>query len=299
MLDCIIIGGGPAGLNAALVLGRARRKIILFDDNRPRNAVTWASHGFITRDGVTPFEFRRLAHEDIRKYPSVEYRTERIIEAVHHADYLEIITAQGAVYHTRKIILATGLREVLPDIPGIHAYYGKSLFSCPYCDGYELGGQPLAVIAEDPTRLLQLTRTLWNWSHDLLLCTNGKSVLTAEYKEVLHRKNIRYNEHPIELLIGDNGRLERIRFNNAEEVPRTGGFIAPRFFQASELAKGLNCSLTPAGGILTDEYGRSNIPGVYAAGDTSVIAPSQVIIAAADGSRAAIGVNTDLAQLEF
>ncbi|WP_068620250.1 NAD(P)/FAD-dependent oxidoreductase [Paenibacillus tuaregi] len=299
LLDCIIIGGGPAGLNAALVLGRARRKVILFDEGKPRNAVTRESHGFITRDGTAPSEFRRLAHQDIRKYPSVEYRTERITEAARHTGFLEVTTAQGAVYHTKKLILATGLKEVLPDIPGIHDYYGQSLFSCPYCDGWELRDQPLAVISEDVPRLLHLTQILWNWSRDLIICTNGASVLTGEHKEILRRKHIRCHEQRIVSLAGHNGRLSRVLFSGGEEAAVSGGFISPETFQASDLAKSLGCMMNPAGGLRTDEFGRTGIPGIYAAGDTAVIAPSQVIIAAGEGSRAAIGVNTDLAHEEF
>ncbi|RUT28987.1 NAD(P)/FAD-dependent oxidoreductase [Paenibacillus zeisoli] len=299
MLDCIIVGGGPAGLNAALVLGRARRKILLFDDNRPRNAVTQESHGFITRDGATPAEFRQLAHQDIQKYSSVEFRTERIATAAKHADFLEITTSSGAVYHTKKLLLATGLKEVLPGIPGIEEYYGRSIFSCPYCDGWELRDQPLAIISEDEDHALHLTRVLWNWSRQLLVCTNGKAALSPEFKHVLRSRNIAYSEHPITHLIGRSGRLERIRFSNQEEASLTGGFIKPDWFQSSELGRSLGCAMNPSGGLLTDEFGRTSVAGVYAAGDTSVISPSQVIIAAGEGSRAAIGINTDLAHEEF
>ncbi|WP_433944147.1 NAD(P)/FAD-dependent oxidoreductase [Paenibacillus sp. SN-8-1] len=299
MLDCMIIGGGPAGLSAALVLGRAKRRIILLDDNRPRNAVTRESHGFITRDGTTPAEFRRLAHQDIQKYSSVEFRTERVTDAVRHTDFLEVTTAAGAVYHTKKLLLATGLKEVLPDIPGIQEYYGRSIFSCPYCDGWELRDQPLAIISNDEVHARHLLVVLWNWSHQLLVCTNGKYALSLEFKEDLQRKNISFNEHPIINLAGHGGQLERITFSNHEEATLTGGFITPDWFQSSELGEALGCAKSHSGGILIDEFGRTSIPHVYAAGDTSAIAPSQVIIAAGEGSRAAIGVNTDLAHEEF
>ncbi|MNH72489.1 Thioredoxin reductase [compost metagenome] len=299
MLDCIIIGGGPAGLSAALVLGRARRKIILFDDGRPRNAVTRESHGFITRDGTTPTEFRRLAHQDIQKYSSVEFRTERVTDAAKHTEFLEITTSLGAVYHTKKLLLATGLKEVLPDIPGIQEYYGSSIFSCPYCDGWELRDQPLAIISDDEVHARHLMVILWNWSRQLLVCTNGKYSLSLEFKEALGRKKIPFNEHRIINLAGHGGQLERITFSNHEEAVLTGGFITPECFQSTEFGEALGCAKDHTGGILTDEFGRTSIPGIYAAGDTSIIAPSQVIIAAGEGSRAAIGVNTDLAHDEF
>ncbi|USB35137.1 NAD(P)/FAD-dependent oxidoreductase [Paenibacillus sp. YPG26] len=299
MLDCIIIGGGPAGLSAALVLGRARRKVILFDDERPRNAVTRESHGFITRDGTTPAEFRQLAHQDIRKYTSVEFRTERVTDTIRHTDFVEVTTSRGAVYHTRKLLLATGLKEVLPDIPGIQDYYGRSLFSCPYCDGWERRDQPLAIISDDEVQARHLVVVLWNWSRQLLVCTNGKYALSLEFKEALRRKNITFNEHPIINLAGHGGQLERIRFSSHEEAILSGGFITPEWFQSSKFGESLGCAKSQSGGIVTDEYGRTSIPHVYAAGDTSLISPSQVIIAAGEGSRAAIGINTDLAHEEF
>src|SRR5436853_2415150 len=138
IIDCAIIGGGPAGLNAALVLGRARRAVLLFDDNQPRNAVTQETHGFLTRDGVKPGELRHLAHLELRKYPTVEIRHTRITDVRNHEGLFELVADNSDVVQARALILATGLKETLPAIAGIHDYYGKSLFNCPYCDGWEL-----------------------------------------------------------------------------------------------------------------------------------------------------------------
>jgi thioredoxin reductase len=146
VMDCVIIGGGPAGLNAALVLGRARRTVILFDNNAPRNAVTAESHGFITRDGISPVEFRKIAHQDIAKYPSVQLRNVKIVEVSKRGEVFELLTEQGDTVQAKKIILATGLKEILPSVPKLLNYYGKSLFSCPYCDGWELRDRPLMLL---------------------------------------------------------------------------------------------------------------------------------------------------------
>ena len=134
LFDCAIIGGGPAGLNAALVLGRARRNTILFDNNNPRNAVTQESHGFITRDGIQPQEFREIAHREIGKYPSVLYEKEEITSITKKDQLFELVTSNNELYQSKTIIISTGLRDVLPDIENISDYYGKSLFNCPYCD---------------------------------------------------------------------------------------------------------------------------------------------------------------------
>lgn len=299
MLDCAIIGGGPAGLNAALVLGRARKNVILFDDNKPRNAVTQESHGFITRDGVKPSEFRAIAHQDIRKYPSVEIRNSRIISVSKEDESsFRLETDQGGTFQAKKVILAAGLQEILPAVDGIHEFYGKSLFSCPYCDGWELRDKPLVVICETE-HVHHMAKFVSNWSRDLLICTNGNSLITAEQQDMLRTRNIQVVENKITALLGTNGQLENILFDNGEAIEREGGFATSRLIQASSLGESLGCTMNAAGGIVTDAFGRTNIPGVYAAGDTAVIASTQLIIAAAEGSRAAMGVTSDLVLEEF
>lgn len=299
ILDCAIIGGGPAGLNAALVLGRARRNVVLFDNNSPRNAVTQHSHGFLTRDGIRPGEFRKIAHEELAQYGSVQIHQVKIVNVKKVlTSSFQLVTENGELYEARKVILATGLKEILPPVPGIHDYYGKSLFSCPYCDGWELKDTPLIVISEIP-HIFHMAKIVFNWSKDLAVCTNGRKILTPEQKEALRAKNIRVYEQKITSLAGSNGLLENVIFEDGEQVNRKGGFVTPQWIQASSFAEALGCGTNQLGGIVTDDLGRTNIAGVYAAGDTAIIAPSQLIIAAAEGSRAAIGVNSDLTQTDF
>jgi thioredoxin reductase len=299
IIDCAIIGGGPAGLNGALVLGRARRRIIMFDDNQPRNAVTQESHGFLTRDGVKPDEFRNIAHQEIRKYPSVEIRQQRITNIRNQMDSFELAANNQETFRAKTIILATGLKDVLPAIDGIQDYYGKSLFSCPYCDGWELKDRPLVVISEGE-HTFHMAKTVWNWSRDVLVCTNGHHPLTGEQKETLARKGIQIVEDRITALVGKQGRLERIIFATQGERSREGGFVVTQLLQASPFGEALGCEMNVMGRIVTDQLGRTTVPGVYAAGDASVGHPAhQLIIAAAEGSMAAAGVNTDLTESEF
>ncbi|QBD76651.1 NAD(P)/FAD-dependent oxidoreductase [Ktedonosporobacter rubrisoli] len=296
MIDCAIIGGGPAGLNAALVLGRAKRSVIVFDANQPRNAVTQESHGFLTRDGVKPDEFRALAHQEISKYPSATFQ-QGLVTAVHKQENsFEIVVAGQPAYQARTVILATGLKETLPEIEGIHDFYGKSLFSCPYCDGWELRDRPLIAIAEEHAFHAKL---IWNWSRDLVICTNGHQILTDEQKEALRKKEIQVIEDPIRALVGKNGQLERVIFANQREIQREGGFVFTHLFQATPIGAELGCEMNAQGGIVIDQLGRTSVPGVYAAGDTSLDAPAQLIIAAAAGSRAGAGVNADLVENDF
>ncbi|CAM4034698.1 NAD(P)/FAD-dependent oxidoreductase [Paenibacillus alkaliterrae] len=297
-LDCAIIGGGPAGLNAALVLGRSRRHVLLFDHNRPRNAVTHESHGFITRDGIPPRRFRELAHQDIAKYPTVTIKPDKAIEVTPYYGGFRIKTSNGVWFQARTIILAAGLKEFLPSVPGIQRFYGRSLFSCPYCDGWELRDKPIAIISES-ANAFHSAKIVYNWSKDILVCTNGENCLSEAQQGQLERKGIRVNRHRIRELVGENGMLNRIRFENNAEVKRTGGFISPRWDQAVSFGEALGCAMTSQGGFVTDAFGRTSVRGVYAAGDSSIIAPTQLIIAAGEGSKAAIGANTDLTNEDF
>lgn len=299
MFDCTIIGGGPAGLNAALILGRAKRKVVLFDNNQARNKVTQESHGFITRDGVSPTEFRELAHQDISKYSSVKVERVKIIEIEKESNNLfTLTTEEGNKYSSRKIILATGLKEELPSVKGIKEYYGKSLFSCPYCDGWELRDQPLVLIGEN-SNTAHLAKMIYQWSHDLVVCTNGKPILGEEDELQLKKKGVIIKKERIETLAGSNGKLEKVIFEDGTTMNRMGGFVTTDLKQPNHLAISLGCELDKNNGIVVDAFGRTTSDGVYAAGDTTFSGPSQLIIAAGQGVRTAAGINHDLVMEEF
>ncbi|GKV67445.1 MULTISPECIES: NAD(P)/FAD-dependent oxidoreductase [unclassified Sporosarcina] len=298
ILDCAVIGGGPAGLNAALVLGRSRRKTILFDDNKPRNAVTSESHGFITRDGVHPQQLKRIAQEELSTYPDVKIVKQRV-HCIHKVDDLfKLETETGEVHHAKKIILAIGFKEVLPDIPRLKEFYGKSLFSCPFCDGWEMKDQPLAVIADDK-KAFHLAKVVSNWTDDLSVFTNGNKVLSLKEQELLKSKGISIYEKKIVAFIGQEGRLEKIELEDGTTVCITGGFVTAEWQQAAAFDSTLGYSLNEYGGIMTDSWQQTNIQGVYACGDTRIAGPSQLIIAAGEGSMAAIAVNGALIEEKF
>ncbi len=298
VLDCVVVGGGPAGLNASLVLGRAKKKIILFDDNKPRNAVTQESHGFITRDNIKPAEFKRIALENLKEYPNITIKNQRVFDIKTENNHFVILTSDGLTYQSRKVILATGLKDILPSIKGIHDYYGTSLFSCPFCDGWELKDRPLVFISEDE-RALHMIKMISNWSKDVVVCTNGKKVFSNEQRHLLAKKDIEVIDEEIEYFQGEGGNLRSIVLKSGREVERAGGFVTTGLQQASPLAQILGCSMNSMGGIETDKAGRTNIAGVYACGDNSIIAPAQLIIAAAEGSKAAMAVVGDLVNEDF
>lgn len=291
--DCIIIGGGPAGLNAALVLGRARRNVILFDSNEPRNHVVRESHGFLTRDGIQPAKIRQLALQELEAYPSIQVKPEKAlsIECISETNY-EVTTESSNVYKSTKILLATGLKDEQPNVPGIERFYGTSLFSCPYCDGWEVRDQPLAVIADK--NVYKLAKEVFIWSRDLIVFTNGEGRLELHERERLESRGIKVVEDILSGLEGTNGQLERVRLEDGTLIDRSYGFVTPLWSHPNHFAGILGCKLNEYGGIQTDEYGRTNVWNVYAAGDAANIVPAQLIVAAGSGSAAAIGINGDL-----
>ncbi|MDI0274978.1 NAD(P)/FAD-dependent oxidoreductase [Bacillus safensis] len=296
LLDCAIIGGGPAGLSAALVVGRGRKQVIVFDDELPRNRVTQESHGFITNDGMTPFEIRQAGEADLQKYPSIKIKRSRIVDIQKKEESFTLLTHEGDTFEAKKIILATGLQDILPEIEGIHDVYGKTLFSCPFCDGWELKDKALALIAENQ-RALHMAKLLSNWTKDLIVFTNGH-VLAEEDKTLLTAHSIQVIDVPIVSIDHDNGQLRALQLANGEAVRREGGFVASEFKQSAPFAEKLGCQMTKNAGIETDILGRTTVSGVFACGD-NLGGPAQLVLAAAAGSQAGMGVIHELVQEEF
>lgn len=292
MKDCTVIGGGPAGLNATLVLGRSRRDVILVDSNDARNKVTSASHGFVTRDGITPTEFREVAHQQFKQYPSISTMEDKVVEIIKKVEGFTIKTQMGKEWATRKVILATGTKEKFPNIPNLRNFYGKSIFNCPYCDGWEFRDKPLALFGEvDYT--FHTAAILRNWSQDLVIFTNGEELAKGHEKK-MKEYNLRVETSPIRLLTGKDGMLQKVELENGLVIERVGGFITPELVQATDLGVTLGVKLNETGGHHSDEVGNTKIAGFFVAGEASNVYPSQLIIAAASGAETAMAVNVEL-----
>ncbi len=292
--DCIVIGAGPAGLSAALILGRARRKVAIIDNGTNRNRVTQESHGFLTRDGIKPQEFKNIAMKDLETYPSVFFKNDTVIEVNkdNQTDLFFINTSNNKSYRTEKILLATGIQEEFP-LSQIRQYYGTSLFSCPYCDGWELRDKPLAVIAEKEDHIIHMTKLVFNWSKDLIVFTNGHPLPTSVRND-FEGKKIKIYTEGIKSLHGDLGNLESIELVSGENILRSGGFVVPSFYRPNKFAEQINCQSDENGAIVTDGAGRTTVNGVYIAGETEKSGPSSLMLSAADGSKAAFSINMDL-----
>ncbi len=292
LYDVIIVGGGPAGLSAALVLGRCRRRVIVCDAGRPRNAASLALHGFITRDGIDPAEFLEIARQQLGQYQTVELRKTEVSSAVRSGNVFEVTQANGESLTARKLLLATGVVDELPKLDGLRELYGKSVFHCPYCDGWEVRDQPLAVYGNGESGS-GLAVELKLWSRDVVLCTDGPAKLTLAQEQSLQEHKIAVREEKIARLDRVDGRLSHVVFTGAVKLSRHAMFFSSGQHPASELAKQLGCQFTEKGCVATGDYEATSVRGVYAAGDASHMVQF-VIVAAAEGAQAAVAINKEL-----
>jgi thioredoxin reductase len=296
MYDTVIVGGGPAGLSGALVLARARRRVLLFDNGEPRNRWSQGMHGFLSRDGIRPAEFLEIGRQEVRHYGG-EIRSGLVgeITIVESGFHLRIEEEEERI-DARTVLLATGVVDRIPKIPGIMDLYGRSVHHCPYCDGWEERDKRLAVYGRGSAGL-GLSLSLKTWSDDVILCTDGSPRISIEDQERLARHAIAIRPGKIARLEGEDGRLQRIIFRNGDVLERDSLFFTTGQDQSCGLAASLGCRFTRKGAIWTNATEGTSIPGLYVAGDASRDA-QMVIVAAAEGAKAAVAINTELTRRE-
>jgi thioredoxin reductase len=290
--DAVVVGGGPAGLSAALVLGRARLRVLVLDTGRPANAVSSSVGGLLGHGGVAPVDLRRAGREQLAGLPSVDVRDAEVLDAEPAAGQLVVRLDDGVAVRTSALILAHGLRYDPPPLPGIEPLWGRSVFHCPFCDGWEVRDRALAVHGNGP-EAARSALVVSGWSDDVVLCTDGPARLDAE-RPALEAAGVRVREEPIRRLTGRDGALERVEFAAGPDERRDALFVRTRRGQPNGLAAALGCELTDAGAIVTDGDGRTGVPGVYAAGDAATERLRSVANAMGTGSRAAYAVALDL-----
>lgn len=296
-MDVVVIGGGPAGMSAALVAGRGKKNVVLIDENKPRNAVTKESHAFLTRDNIKPADFKEKGRRDLLKYPTIAIKDGRVLEIKKTDQSLfELTTEAGEILQTKNVVITPGLKETLPAVSGIENYYGTSLFSCPFCDGWEMKDKPLILIAESP-QALHVIKLLKNWTDDLIVATNGHSVFDTEQKKVFELNHIRLIEEKITELKGNNGELKSVVFKNGEEVERSGGFCTTVLDNSLPFIEQLGIEVNEAGYITADMMGHTNVKGIYAAGE--ITGPSQLIVSASQGHMTGVGIIADACEEAF
>lgn len=297
MIDVVVIGGGPAGMSAALVAGRGRKQVLLIDEEKPRNAVTNETHAFLTRDGIKPEDFRKEGRRDLLKYPTISIKKGKILSIEKTLKGLfELTTESEEIINTKNIILATGVKETLPDVKGIENFYGSSIFSCPFCDGWEMKDKPLILIAES-VQALHVTKLLKNWTNDLIVATNENIVFDDDQKRILETNHIRLIEERIVELKGAGGELRSVVFESGEEIKRAGGFCTTVLENNLPFIEQLGVEVNEAGFIITDIMGHTNIKGIYAAGE--ITGPSQLIVSASQGHMAGAGIISESCEAAF
>lgn len=300
--DVLIIGAGSAGLSAALTLGRCLRRVLVADGGPPRNEASPGVHGFLTRDGIRPAELLRLGHEQLRPYESVEVQCLEI----------DSITQEGKIFRAtgvgtaddapvtvtaRRVLLATGVSDILPPLPGFRELWGRGVLHCPYCHGWEVRNQPLAVYGQGRI-VTGLALLVSRWSSDVVVVTDGPGHLTPNARRRLRRQKIQVREEKIARLVGSpNDDLQHIEFADGSQLPRNAVFLHAPQHQRSALAEKLGARHTSKGAVWVNSAMHTSVPGLYAAGDTTPGA-QQALLAAAAGSKAAIVINESLTREE-
>lgn len=288
MFDCIIVGGGPAGLQAALILGRCLRSVVVCDSGQQRNLYSKALHGFITRDNIPPSEFLACAQNELLKYETVKLIKQEVITAKKIPDGFIVTLKDGESFQSKTLLIASGVVDEVPDIPGFMDLYGKSIHNCPYCDAWEHRGGPIAILGKGE-RGRELAISMIKWSEDLVLCTNGTE-LASEQTQELNSRNIKIRTSKIKKFEGEKDKLTFIHFEDGDKLARSALFFNTPSHIRSKLLEQLGCPFDQEEGVYTSKYERTEVPGLFVAGN--ILREVQlVIVAAGQGAEAAFGIN--------
>lgn len=291
MYDVVIVGGGPAGLSAALVLGRCRRRVLICDAGAPRNERARELHGYLTRDGIPPLDLLRVGRGELEPY-GIELREVRVTGIETSPDGFTVATADGRSTDARTVLVAGGISDRLPDIPGLDECYGISAHHCPYCDGWEERGKTIAVIGNGASGS-GLALALKTWSDRVVLCPNGAARLQQAHRQQLSARGIAIHAGRITQVEHERGRVRFLALFSGDRIACDAIFMSTRQRPQCDLPKQLGCALTRHGLVKTDRLGQTRIPGLYVAGDASRDVQF-VVVAAAEGAKAAVAINKAL-----
>ncbi|WP_163513457.1 NAD(P)/FAD-dependent oxidoreductase [Fodinicola acaciae] len=286
--DVVIVGGGAAGLNAALMLGRARRRIAVVDGGQPRNAPATAMHGFLSRDGMPPRELLAAGRAELESYGGEIIDGE--VTGIDAGFYVRL--GDGRVLKARRVLVATGLTDVLPDIAGLRERFGRDVLHCPYCHGYEVRDRPLGVIGS-----LHHAYLVRQWSPDLVFFSNGTEV-SLEDREKLSARGVKVVDGKVVRVAVTDDRLSAVELADGRTVERSALFVAPKMVPNDRLLKDLGCVADDNGVVRVDAVGRTSEFGVFAAGN-SVTPMATVIGAASAGAQAGAFINAELVEEDF
>jgi len=290
-VDAVIVGGGPAGLSAALTLGRAGRPVVVFDTGEGRNARAEHAHGYLTRDGMSPADLRETGRREAEHY-GVTFRDVRVDDAEPLAGGFRLTLDGGDTLTARLLVVATGVVDDLPPIPGLDDVWGRTAVHCPYCHGHEFRGRATVVLGRGESTY-NLARLLLGWTDRVTLVTNGPEDLDDEQEATLARDGIRIRRAPVARVRQRDGRVEAVELEDGGEVPCDVLYLQPSQHMGSPLAERLGARVTEAGRIDADADGRTSVPGLFVAGDVLNKA-QEIATAVAGGMWAGIAANHDL-----
>ena len=286
------MGGGPAGLNAAVVLGRCRRKVLVFDTAEYRNKYSHGMHNYLTRDDILPHDFIQECHKELKKYGVCLHR-KRVVKGRKNEDGFFVVEDDGGEkYYAKKLLIATGLSDNIPDIPGFKEFYGKSVFHCPYCDGWEVQDRRLGVYARDKEGA-ELALALKGWSREVVLYTDGKYKVKPHHELQLAAMEIPIDRRRIARLEGKGNQLETIVFRDGEEAACDALFFVNGYRQQCNLAETFDCEISRKGVVVTNRFQQTSTPGLFVAGDADKDVQF-VVVAAAEGAKAGVIINKEL-----
>ena len=291
--EALIVGAGPAGLSAALVLARCRRRVLLCGTGETRNHASHGIRGLLGREGQLPADFIAAGVRDLERYPTLDHRDVEVVSIEASNGGFTFTCADGSGGSAGKILLATGLRDELPAIPGVEVFYGCSVHHCLYCDGFEYADKPIAAYGEGD-KGAGLALMMRQWSADVILCTGGGPALSTDMQKRLATNGVPIFEASIAAFEGDGSVLRRIRFDDGSHIERSALFFSTGCHQRSDLWRALGCARDEKGGIITDVLTEETmVPGVYVAGDVSrdVLL---IAVAVAEGAKAAVAINRAL-----
>lgn len=295
--EVIIIGGSYAGLSAALALGRSLRNVLVIDAGKPCNRQTPHSHNFITHDGRRPAEISGQAKDQVLQYPTVSFLNDLVVSATRESNEFHIRTEKGKSFVAKKILLATGISDLMPDIKGFKECWGISVLHCPYCHGYEVRNTKIGILGNGEQGL-ELVKLIQNWSKDLVLFTNGPSSLSPAHMEITNKLKVTIVESPIAELEHTHGQLKNIVLQDGSIVPLQAVFARVPFKHHTAIAEQLGCEFTEMNFIKATDFGQTTVEGVFAAGDNSTPMRS-VSIAVANGTKAGAWINHTLIESAF
>lgn len=297
MHDVAIIGGSYSGLSAAMAMGRSMRNVLIVDSGKPCNRQTPHSHNFITHDGEAPAVIAQKAKEQVLKYDTVEWMNDTVTFANKSENGFALQTTNGKNIEAKKLVFATGLRDIMPPIAGFAACWGISVLHCPYCHGYEVRNQPPGIIANGDAAF-EFARMISHWSKNLTLFCNGTSTLNSEQTQKLSGHSIAINQKEIREMVHVNGQLQHLVFGDGSTQKIKAVFTRPAFEQHCTLPVGLGCPLTETGLLAVDGFQKTSVAGMYAAGDSATLFRA-ISVAVAAGALAGAMLNKELIEEAF